>query len=194
MKAIKNIIFDFGSVLVDWNPHYLFDSYFGSVEKADYFLANICNRRLNERTDGGEAFADVLAELKLRFPDWKDAIQEYWDNWEKMMGKQIPGMYEKLQSLKEQGYRLYGLTNWSSETFYRIMSNYPIFKLLDGFVVSGDVKMTKPHPEIFHYLLDKYGIRAEESCFVDDQPLNVAGAQAIGIKGIVFKSAEELPF
>ena len=58
MKAIKNIIFDFGSVLVDWNPHYLFDSYFGSVEKADYFLENICNRRLNERTDGGEAFAD----------------------------------------------------------------------------------------------------------------------------------------
>ena len=194
MKAIKNIIFDFGSVLVDWNPHYLFDFYFGSVEKADYFLANICNRRLNERTDGGEAFADVLAELKLRFPDWKDAIQEYWDNWEKMMGKQIPGMYEKLQSLKEQGYKLYGLTNWSSETFYRIMSDYPIFKLLDGFVVSGDVKMTKPHPEIFHYLLDKYGIRAEESCFVDDQPLNVAGAQAVGIKGIVFSSAEELPF
>ena len=136
----------------------------------------------------------MLAELKLRFPDWKDAIQEYWDNWEKMMGKQIPGMYEKLQSLKEQGYRLYGLTNWSSETFYRIMSDYPIFKLLDGFVVSGDVKMTKPHPEIFHYLLDKYGIRAEESCFVDDQPLNVAGAQAVGIKGIVFSSAEELPF
>ena len=181
-----NFIFDFGAVLVDWNPHYVFDPYFGSREKADWFLANICTAAWNGEMDGGKPFAQGVAELQALHPEWAPEIELYWKQWKNMMGDAIPGMYELLQELKAAGHKLYGLTNWSSETFYQIEGNYPVFGLLDGKVVSGDVKLLKPSPEIFHCVLDRFGLKAEECLFIDDNAANVAGALAVGIPALQF--------
>ena len=189
---IKNIIFDFGAVLVDWNPHYLFDDYFGSAEKAQWFLDHICTNDWNRQFDGGKPFAEGLAELTAEHPEWACEIAVYWDQWEKMMGAAIPGMYELVADYKAAGYGVYGLTNWSSETFYRIEKNYPVFALLDGKIVSGDVRMLKPDAAIFHCLLDRYGLRAEESVFIDDTLANVEGARRAGLEGLHFTDAPTL--
>jgi 2-haloacid dehalogenase len=109
-----------------------------------------------------------------------------------MMGGAIPGMYELVADLKKAGYGIYGLTNWSSETFYLIDKEYPVFSLLDGMVVSGDVRLLKPEADIFHCLLDKYGLKAEESLFIDDNAENVAGSIAAGVEAHRFVDAEEL--
>ena len=116
----------------------------------------------------------------------------YWDQWTKMMGGAIPGMYELVSDLKAAGYGVYGLTNWSSETFYQIEKNYPVFALLDGKIVSGDVRLLKPDAAIFHCLLDKYGLKAEESVFIDDTLPNVEGARAAGLSGLHFTNAATL--
>ncbi|MBR1871951.1 MAG: HAD family phosphatase [Bacteroidales bacterium] len=189
---LKNIIFDFGAVLVDWNPHYLFDPYFGSREKADWFLANICTTEWNTRMDGGKPFAEGVAELSALHPEWAEEISLYWTGWKQMMGSTIPGMPELVAELRAKGYGLYGLTNWSSETFYQIRDNYPVFGLLDGMVVSGDVHLLKPYPEIYRALLDKYALDPSECVFIDDNPANVAGAETVGIRGIRFTGAADL--
>ena len=189
---IRNIIFDFGSVLVDWNPHYLFDGYFGDADKASWFLDHICTNEWNRQFDGGKPFAEGIAELKAEHPAWAREIDVYWTDWEKMMGGPIPGMYELVSDLKAAGYGVYGLTNWSSETFYRIEKNYPVFTLLDGKVVSGDVRLLKPDAAIFHCLLDKYGLKAEESLFIDDTLSNVEGARAAGLSALPFTDARTL--
>ena len=189
---IKNIIFDFGGVLVDWNPHYLFDDYFGSVEKTTWFLDHICTNEWNRQFDGGKPFAEGLAELTEAHPEWAREIAVYWDQWEKMMGDAIPGMFDLVAACKAAGYGVYGLTNWSAETFYRIEKNYPVFALLDGKIVSGDVKLLKPDAAIFHYLLDRYNLMAEESVFIDDTPANVEGAIRAGLAGLPFTDAETL--
>ena len=189
---IRNIIFDFGAVLVDWNPHYLFDSYFGDADKATWFLDHICTSEWNRQFDGGKPFAEGIAELKAEHPEWSREIDVYWSDWTKMMGGEIPGMYELITDLKAAGYDVYGLTNWSAETFYRIEKNYPVFTLLDGKIVSGDVKLLKPDAAIFHCLLDRYGLKAEESVFIDDTYPNVEGARAIGLAGLHFKDAPTL--
>ena len=189
---IRNIIFDFGAVLVDWNPHYLFDGYFGDADKATWFLDHICTNEWNRQFDGGKPFAEGIAELKAEHPAWAREIDVYWTDWEKMMGGPIPGMYELVSDLKAAGYGVYGLTNWSSETFYRIEKNYPVFTLLDGKVVSGDVRLLKPDAAIFHCLLDKYGLKAEESLFIDDTLSNVEGARAAGLSALPFTDARTL--
>ena len=189
---IRNIIFDFGAVLVDWNPHYLFDGYFGDADKASWFLDHICTNEWNRQFDGGKPFAEGIAELKAEHPAWAREIDVYWTDWEKMMGGPIPGMYELVSDLKAAGYGVYGLTNWSSETFYRIEKNYPVFTLLDGKVVSGDVRLLKPDAAIFHCLLDKYGLKAEESLFIDDTLSNVEGARAAGLSALPFTDARTL--
>ena len=189
---IRNVIFDFGAVLVDWNPHYLFDGYFGDAEKATWFLDHICTNEWNRQFDGGKPFAEGIAELKAQFPEWAREIDVYWDEWEKMMGDAIPGMYELVADVKAAGYGVYGLTNWSSETFYRIEKNYPVFALLDGKIVSGDVRLLKPDAAIFRCLLDRFGLKAGESVFIDDTLSNVEGARAAGLAGLPFKNAAQL--
>ena len=189
---IKNIIFDFGAVLVDWNPHYVYDPYFGDVEKANWFIENICTAAWNKELDGGKPFAQGVAELSAQYPEWAGEIALYHRDWKKMMGDAIPGMYELVRDLKRQGYGVYGLTNWASETFYTIVDDYPVFKLLDGMVVSGDVRLLKPDAAIFNCLLEKYGLKAEESVFIDDNAENVAGARAAGLSAVRFTDAESL--
>ena len=189
---VRNIIFDFGAVLVDWNPHYVYDPYFGDPEKATWFITHICTAAWNKELDGGKPFTVGVAELSAIYPEWEKEIRMYHRDWKKMMGGAIPGVYELVAELKRAGYGIYGLTNWSSETFYQIVDEYPVFSLLDGMVVSGDVRLLKPDAAIFHCLLDKYRLKAGESVFIDDNMENVAGARAAGLAALPFKDAETL--
>ncbi|MDD6252918.1 MAG: HAD family hydrolase [Candidatus Cryptobacteroides sp.] len=188
----KNIIFDFGAVLVDWNPHHVFDSYFGDRDKAEWFITHICDSKWNAQMDCGKPFAQGVAELAAVHPEWKKEIELYWRNWKGMMGGPIPGMLELVRELKDSGLKIYGLTNWSAETFYTIVDEYPVFSLLDGKVVSGEEKLIKPDPAIYRLLLDRYSLDPSESIFVDDNPANVETASTLGIKGIRFISAGQV--
>lgn len=190
---IKNIVFDFGGVLVDWNPHYLYDSYFNDEDKCNWFIANVCNNEWNAQMDKGKPFEVAVKERIAEFPEFEDAIRLYQSEWMKTMGEEIPGMYELIKSLKENGYPvIYGLTNWSSETFPAVQKKYPIFSLIDHIVCSGDEKLLKPDPAIYKVLLERYNLVAEESVFIDDRLENVNGAIALGMKGIRFVNAEQL--
>ena len=187
-----NLVFDFGGVLIDWNPHYLYDSYFGDRAKTDWFLANICTMKWNEQVDAGKPMAEATAELVAKFPEWKKEIEMYFGRWIEMIGEAIPGMYELLLELKARGHRLFGLSNWSAETFVQIKEDFPALKLLEGMVVSGYVKCLKPSPEIYQLVLDRYSLKASDCIFIDDNAANVAGAEAVGIRGIRFTGASEL--
>ncbi len=187
-----NLIFDFGGVLIDWNPHYLYDPYFGDRDKTDWFLANICTMEWNGQVDAGKPMAEATAELVAKFPEWKKEIEMYFGRWIEMIGEAIPGMYELLLELKARGHRLFGLSNWSAETFVQIKEDFPALKLLEGMVVSGYVKCLKPSPEIYQLLLDRYSLKASDCVFIDDNAANVAAANSLGIRGILFTGASDL--
>lgn len=189
---INTFIFDFGGVLVDWNPHYLYDAYFGSREKADWFLANICPLTWNAQMDAGKPFADAIAEKVAEFPEWEREIRMYHSEWLQMMGNQIPGMQGVLECLRGNGYKLYGLTNWAAETFALVRHKYPIFDLLDAIVVSGEEKVAKPDPQIFRILLDRYAVEPAHTVFVDDNLSNIEAAQTLGIQTVLFQSTTQL--
>ena len=192
MNKANVVIFDFGGVLVDWTPPYLYDPYFGSREKADWFLANICNSAWNVQMDGGKPFEEGIAERVGEYPEWEKEIRMYRSEWLKMMGGQIPGMQEVVEDLKAQGYRLYGLTNWAADTFALVRHTYPVFDLLDGIVVSGEEKVAKPDPRIFRILFERYRVNPSEAVFIDDNKPNIDAARALGLQTILFQSAEQL--
>lgn len=185
---IRNIVFDFGAVLMEWNPHYLFDDYFKDEAVCDYFLREVCNAEWNIQMDKGKPIRVGVAERIALFPEWEKEIRMYFDRWLEMIGGPVPGMLDLQRELKSAGYGLYGLTNWSSETFCLVCDN-ETFNILDGKVVSGEEKMVKPEPEIFRCLLGRFNLKAEECVFIDDVPKNVDGALRMGMRGIVFKDA-----
>lgn len=189
---IKNIIFDFGGVLLDWNPHYVFDPYFGSSEKAQWFIDNICTPQWNATLDAGKPFTEGVKELTALYPEWEKEIGMYHTEWLRMMGGQIEGMYEIVKGLKDRGYHIYGLTNWSAETFALVRDIYPILSLMEGTVVSGEEKVIKPSPEIYRILLTRYGLTPSECVFIDDNSYNVKAAEEMGIKGIQLISREQM--
>ena len=189
---IRHLIYDFGAVLVDWDPRRLYVPYFGDEARADWFLKEICPYEWNAQVDAGRSPKEVTEERVALFPEWEKEIRLYFDRWIDMMGDGIPGMEALVRDYKARGYGAWGLTNWSWETFPLIRDRYPVFGLLDGFVVSGKEKTVKPGPRIYRILLERYGLRAEECIFIDDNPKNTAGAEAVGIRGLVFQDAAQL--
>jgi 2-haloacid dehalogenase len=192
MSNIRNVVFDFGGVLVDWNPHHLYDKYFGSSEKATWFLENICRYSWNLQMDKGKPFSEGVAELQAIYPEWSEAIGIYHTRWIEMMGGEVEGTPDLLRRLKAAGYRVFGLSNWSMETFPLVRDEFPIFKELEGKVISGEELMVKPEPEIYHCLFERYGLVPEESIFVDDNADNVAASIREGMPAIRFVGAQEL--
>lgn len=188
---IKNLIFDFGAVLVDWNPHYVFDRYFGDKDKADWFLDNVCTYPWNLKQDAGRPISEAEAELIPLWPEYEKEIKMYYGEFLSMIGGMLPGMEECLTELKKE-YHLFGLSNWSGETFALVEHKYPIFSLMEDIVLSGRVKMLKPNKDIFEYAIERFGIKAQESVFIDDRLENVEGAEACGIHAILFKNRDQL--
>lgn len=190
--AVTTIIFDFGAVLVDWNPHRMLDKYFGSVEKADWFIKNVCTSEWNTEMDGGKPFARGIAERSAIYPEYAADIQAYYDRWIEMIGGEIPGMREVVAELKAKGYKLYGLTNWSAETFCLVRNEFPVFGLMDGMLVSGEEHLLKPSPQIFQRLVDRFGLTPSECLFFDDNAANVEGSIAFGIPAVRFFGVDSL--
>ena len=96
---IRNLVFDFGGVLLDWNPHYVYDDYFGSREQADWFLANVTTMAWNGLMDLGRTFSECVAELQAQWPEWAEAIAVYQSRWFEMIGGEVEGMPQLLADL-----------------------------------------------------------------------------------------------
>lgn len=189
---MKDIVFDFGGVLVDWNPRYLYRKIFASEEETEWFLSHVCTGEWNARQDAGRPFAQGIKQLTEKYPKYAAQIADYFNRWDEMLGGEIHGMPALVRELKEKGYKLYGLTNWSSETLPLAYARFGVLKQMDGTVVSGEEKRIKPDPEIFKILLERFGLHAENCVFIDDNDSNVRAAQNLGFDAVRFEGAAAL--
>lgn len=189
----KHIIFDFGGVLFDWNPKYLFEKIFDKDEELSYFLNHVCTQAWNEEQDAGRHWKDAEDLLINQYPKFESQIKLYRKRWPEMLRGTISGMEDFVNSLFDDGrFQMFGLTNWSGQTFPYAYYNYAFLRKFKDIVVSGDVKMIKPNAEIFEYALKRFKIEAAESIFIDDNLNNVNAAIQLGIKGIHFKNVQQL--
>lgn len=188
---MKNIIFDFGNVLVQWHPELVYGQYFGDEAKAWWFLRHIADNDWRNRIDAGESTDVCIRELKTRYPEHSEAIELYRSHWKEMLTDEVPGMRELLKEVFKK-YEVYGLTNWSMETFPEARERFGILQMIDRYVVSGEEHLIKPDPRLFQILLDRYQLKAEDCTFVDDNPDNVAAACRMGMHGIHFVGADDL--
>lgn len=193
MANNQAIIFDYGNVLVEWNPRYVYQDYFpNDPEGMESFLSEIDFMGWNAHQDKGRPFKEGVADLSAQFPHHAHLIQAYHDRWKDSIGKSYTGTVEILKQLKAKGYPLYGLSNWSAETFPYMQEKYNFFDLFEDMIISGEVGYVKPEPEIYHLILKKIRRPAEACLFIDDSLPNIQQAQKMGFKTIHFKSSELL--
>lgn len=193
ITSIRTIIFDFGGVLLHWDPRAVYRPYFQADSEAmERFFTEVDFAKWNSRQDGGRPFKEGVAELSSRFPHYSHLIRAYHDHWEQSVLGEIPGTVEILKELKHKGYHLYGLSNWSAETFPIARAKYPCFDLFDDIVISGEVKLIKPDPAIFKLLLERTGQKAEECLLIDDSEQNIGVAKQLNFQTVLFRSAAQL--
>ncbi len=190
--ALEVALFDLGGVLIDWNPRHLYRKLFEDDAAMERFLSEVCSPEWNERQDAGRLWREAVAELSALHRDQAPMIAAYHHRWPEMLGGDIPGTVEVLKELKEQGLRLYALTNWSRETFPVACRRFAFLDWFEGIVVSGEEQLVKPAPAIFHRLLTRYGIVPRRAVYIDDSPANVSAATGVGLHALRFVDADQL--
>jgi 2-haloacid dehalogenase len=191
---VKNIIFDLGGVLVDWNPDYVFlDEFGGDRKKMQRFYDEVCTFDWNENQDAGYPLAQATEDRVALFPEQEAMIRMYYGRWEEMLGGPIAGTVALLKKLVDHpDYRVVALTNWSAETFPIALARFDFLHWFEGIVVSGTEQTRKPFPEIYQTTLQRFSLEAPASLFIDDNARNIAAAAALGIQTIQFKNPDQL--
>ena len=184
---IKNLIFDFGKVLVNHDLQPMLERYFGNdTERMRRFHDILSDRDFIDQCDRGIIpFEEMLSMAIRKNPEYSDAFLFFKDNYLDEITGEVEGMRELLKTLKQSGFGLYGLTNWSN-TIYQVMEKYDIFQLLDGWVISCEEHFIKPEKEIYLHLCERYSLNLSECLFTDDRMVNVEGAKLIGMEAVLF--------
>lgn len=189
---IKNIVFDIGNVLAGfvWEDFY---RSFGYSEEIFGKLANatVKNPMWNEMDRGAMSDEELLAGFIRNDPSIEGQIREVFENVRGMVRRYdyaIPWIRE----LKERGLGIYIISNFAHKAHMDCADALDFLKETDGAILSYQVKLIKPDPEIYRLLCSKYGLSTSECVFIDDVEKNVEAARAEGMEGIVFRSLEQV--
>lgn len=188
---VKNLIYDFGRVLVNVDFEGFFHSHIPDDERCRAFMRDVFSEELLTILDReAQPLEVILEDLVGQYKEYEAELRMFFDCFPGIIPSEMEGMRDLLTRLKAEGYRLYGLTNWCSKV-HLTMEQYGIFRLLDGYVISSEEHLVKPEPEIYQRLFDKYGLMPEECLFADDRLSNIEGGRRVGMDGIVFQDAQQ---
>ena len=179
---VTDVVFDFCGVLIDWQTRACLEGRYPQV-----VVDRICADNdpcgfydYEDRMDHGEDFEDIYPDVvREQGEEIAEIFRDYIERYGDALPRMIPDMEQLLRDLKAAGYGVWGLTNWSHETFHFAFERFPqLEELLQGTVVSGVEKMHKPNADIYELALSRFNLRPESSVFFDDTAKNVTGAQA----------------
>ena len=190
---VKNIIFDVGQVLVSYEwEDYLKSFHFPEEEEKLIAEAVFKSQTWNERDRGLFPEEEYLKQFIAALPaEYEEDVKRVLRESEKTI--QIKDYAETWTSyLKSQGYHLYILSNYSQFMLDHTRANkMPFLKNMDGVIFSCEVKEIKPEPQIYRTLLTRFGLKPEESVFLDDRPENCEAARKLGIHAIEFHDLKQ---
>ena len=189
---IKNVIFDIGNVLTDFRwAEFLADKGFSEEEIRRIAKASVLSPVWPELDRGVWSFEEVMAGFVRNDPGMEEEFHRAYDDMTDIVTIRDYAI-EWVKSLKKQGFSVYFLSNFSQKIEKECEKTLVFRKEMDGGILSWKDKLIKPDPEIYKLCLTRFGLKPEESVFVDDTAVNVEAANELGIHGIVFQSREQV--
>jgi 2-haloacid dehalogenase len=181
------VIFDVGRVLYDWDPRILYGRLIADDRALDAFLRDVVTHDWHFQHDAGRDFADTSAELVALYPQHAELIAAWGPRFLESIGDPIPGMHALVDELEAADVPLYAITNFSHEFWPPFRAREAaMFDRFRDVVVSGAEKLVKPDPAIYRLALDRFGLEAERTVFIDDNAANITGAADVGLIALHF--------
>jgi HAD superfamily hydrolase (TIGR01509 family) len=190
--GVRAVLFDYGNVLVRWDPRNLYRKIFPDPAEMERFLSEICTLDWHWRHDAGEAMAETTAALARRHPEHAESILAWDRRYGEMIDGEIEGMAAIVDELGDAGVRLAMLTNMPADKASDCFQPFTRRSEFDPIVVSGVEKLAKPDPRIYQLALGRMRTAPGDVLFVDDSARNVDAAQKCGMRGHVFVDAPML--
>lgn len=188
---MKNIIFDMGSVLIGYRWREMCLDAGWDEEKANKVgRAFFLNPLWPDFDAGIIRIKELLASVAEKYPDLEEDARFFITSGKKMIVER-PKVWELVRRLKEKGFHLYLLSNYSEELFTVHTEGLPFWEFMDGGVVSYELHEIKPNPPIYEYLMRKYQLNAEECLFFDDRPENTEAAERLGMQAVTVVDGSE---
>lgn len=189
---MKNVIFDFGNVIIRWRPYRALSGIFATEAEMDQTLADIGFFDWNLKQDQGRSWEEAVAAAERDTPEHAHIFRAYADGLRAAHDKLVPGTSELIEALHRRDVPMYGLTNAAQASFAVVKSVAPVIGLMRDVVVSADEGVAKPDPRIFEISLSRNRLDRSETLFVDDSLANCEAAQSIGITAHHFTDAAGL--
>ena len=190
-SAVKNVIFDLGGVVFDWNPDHIVSRVQPVAELQAALkeaLFGHADWRMFDR--GTLSESELMDRLQLRLGATRREVDTILDAVRNSLVEK-PETINLLRALQAQGTPLYCLSNMPASIYAHLRQRHSFWDAFSGIVISGEVQLMKPEPEVFMHLLDAFNLRAEESVFIDDLLPNIESAKQVGLHAIWFKDAAQ---
>jgi 2-haloacid dehalogenase len=183
---IEHIVFDIGKVLINYDTYIPCRTLIPDEVERRHFLSEVCSPQWNIEQDRGRSWADAEDELIAVYPDRAHLIRAFRQHWQLMVGPEIEGTVALLRRLVAEGRDVTLLTNFASDTFRESLDRWTFLNETRGATVSGDVKLIKPDPAIYHHHTKAFGLNPSRTLFVDDSLPNVLAAHSCGWHAVQF--------
>ncbi len=188
---IRNIIFDIGNVLTDFRwKEFLEDKGFDEAMVKRIAKASVQSTVWNEIDRGVWSMEELMQAFIRQDSEIEEELRRAYDDITGMVTKRAYAI-PWIQELREKGYRVYYLSNFSEKAYEDCADALDFLPYTDGGILSYREKLVKPDPEIYRRLLSRYSLEAQESVFLDDTAMNVEAAERLGIHGICFRTKEQ---
>jgi len=178
--------------MFEWDLRALFAKLIDEPHELDWFLQHVVTEDWHFQADAGRPLGEMVAERQAQFPGHAHLIDAYANRFNETVEQPVPGTHALVRRLHAARVPLFALTNFGAEFFARFRPTQPIFELFEDIVVSGVECMAKPDPRIYAIAERRFGRAPGELFFTDDNPANVAAAQARGWHAHLFESAAGL--
>ncbi|MXO73441.1 HAD-IA family hydrolase [Alteraurantiacibacter buctensis] len=188
----RAVVWDVGRVLYQWNLRFLFSKLIPDQAELEWFVGNVITEEWHFQSDEGRPLAEMIPELKARFPDHGPLIDAYHPRFLETLPAPVPGTHALVERLAARGVPQFALSNFGAEFWAMFRPTAPVFDHFHDCVISGEERCVKPHPRIYQVLEERSGFPTRDLLFIDDRADNIAAAVARGWHGHVFTDAAVL--
>lgn len=188
---MRNVIFDLGGVVLEWNPDKILESYYSDPSARAAIKAALFKHPDWLQMDRGTLTeSEALGRLKNRTGRPAAELSGLFEAIRSSLQPKADTV-ALLQRLAQRQVPLYCLSNMPASTFAYLRAQHSFWDAFRGIVISGEIKMLKPEPEIFEYLLQRFELSATDTVFIDDHPPNVQAAERLGMHTVCFRDARQ---